>query len=357
VADVALTWQWPFSRSELTAGLRRHLASNSVRLLDVQPIDLPETTIVASLGDSGTTLTGLSVSVRIDGEEQNLPLLLKEPPVSRNGRVLRAVGQREFGVYRRLAPHLPLLVPSLIAGQESTGWLVIEVLSSLRPANAWTVEDYTEALHNLVAMHDRFWDLAPVLVNYPWLARPLQADFSETVAAARDTARGLKRDAHLLWLKMPQYRELLDQLTDSADAIIAPLRDEVETFIHGDYWPGNIAQPIDGRQIVFDWQLAGIGPAILDLVWFAQAISLQLEPPLPVSEMIACYRQRADSLFKPDWDDDHFARLWDHALMWLFMAHWFGKLATMTPETYQQINDRFQATWLEPVQRAAATRL
>jgi thiamine kinase-like enzyme len=355
MAEAALEWAWPFSRSELMAGLRRHLAASSLRLLDIHEIPLPD--MLPSLNEGGTKLSALAVGVRIDGDDQNLALLLKEPPVSRNGRVLRAIGQREYGVYRRLAQHLPMLVPGLIAGDEIDGWLILEVLSSLRPTAEWTPADYEEAIINLANLHDRFWGLSQDLANYPWLARPLDDDYEDTMAAAREIARHLKRHPHLFWLKVPGNRELLDQLTDSADAIVDPLTDEVMTLIHGDYWPGNIARPVDGRQVVFDWQFAGIGAAILDLVWFTQSTCLQLEPSMPAADMIAFYRQRARRLFKPDWDDEHFHVLWDHALMWLFMTHWLAKLSNMTPETYARIDDRFRTVWLEPVRAAAERRL
>src|SRR5690606_544412 len=129
--------------------------------------------------------------------------------------------------------------------------------------------------------------------------------------------------------------------------ITAPLRAEASTLVHGDYWPGNIARPLDGRQIVFDWQLAGIGPAILDLVGFVQATRMKLTPAMPVSEMIALYRRKADDLINPGWTDDRFNLLWDHALMWLFTVNWLGKLATISAESYSQIHDSLSEVWLD----------
>ena len=73
--------------------------------------------------------------------------------------------------------------------------------------------------------------------------------------------------------------------------------------------------------------------------------------------MVALYRQRAARLFKPDWSDDTFHLLWDHALIWLFMANWLGKLAAMTLENYQRIEPQFRAVWLEPVLEAAQRQL
>ncbi|MBZ0301089.1 MAG: aminoglycoside phosphotransferase family protein [Anaerolineae bacterium] len=356
MTDVPAEWTWPFSRSELMAGLRRYLAASSLRLLDIKVMPLPTSMPgMSSLAESGSRLSAMAVGVRIEGDDFDLPLLLKEPPVSRSGHVLRAIGQREYGVYRRLAPNLPLLVPGLVAGDEVEGWLIQEVLTGLRPATEWTVEDYEEALLNLVTMHDRFWGLSDVLVTYPWLARPLGADFDETVDAAEDAVQTLRQEA-----SRPQiepYLALFDRLIQSAEAIAYPLRLETATLTHGDYWPGNIARPIDGRQIVFDWQLAGIGPAIIDLVSCVQSTRLRLEPAMPVERMIDCYRERAAQLFEPGWGDEAFDRLWDHTLLWLFLARWLGRLATLPAEEYVPMHQRFRAVWLEPVAEAAARRL
>ncbi len=284
----------------------------------------------------------MSVNVRIDDEDQNLPLVLKQPPVTRSGRVLLAVGQREYGVYRRLAPHLPLLVPGLVAGDEIDSWIILEVLTGLRPATEWTIEDYREAITNLAVMHDRFWGLLRGSGELSWLARPLDADYHDTVTAAADAMQALTQDNRLPTATL----ELFSRLTQSMDKIIEPLRAETATLIHGDYWPGNIARPIDGRQIVFDWQLAGIGPAILDVVACVQSTRMMLQPAMPYDAMIKLYREKLVELTDPGWSDEHFAYLWDHALMWLFTATWLGRLATMPHEQYTHIQTAFETVWL-----------
>ncbi|NIN93720.1 MAG: phosphotransferase, partial [Anaerolineae bacterium] len=50
--------------------------------------------------------------------------------------------------------------------------------------------------------------------------------------------------------------------------MVLPLRRAPNTLLHGDYWPGNIAVLGDQRQIVYDWQLAGVGPGVIDLLVF-----------------------------------------------------------------------------------------
>ncbi len=317
MVGAAKAWTWPFSRSELTAGLRRYLASSSLRLLEIKEIPLPAIMPGAGLNEAGTKLSALAVGVRIDAVEHNLPLLLKEPPVSSNGRVLRAVGQREYGVYRRLAQHLPLLVPGLVLGDEQEGWLVLEVLTDLRPATEWLREDYEEAVTNMVRMHDRFYGLSQDLANYPWLARPFAEDYDDTVNAAVDAAQQLAAGAHLPWLRNPRYIDLLQRLSAAMGCIAEPLRAQTSTLIHGDYWPGNIARPVDGRQIVFDWQLAGIGPAILDLIWYVKTTELYLRPAMSIDDMTRHYRYCAGQFYKPGWSDEDFALLSDHALLWL----------------------------------------
>src|SRR5690606_25936058 len=98
MTDAALKWEWPFSRSELMAGLRRYLAASSLRLLDIQPIVLPITMPGAAFAaESGTRLSAMSVGVRIDGEDFDLPLVIKQPPVSQIGRASGREGGGEAG--------------------------------------------------------------------------------------------------------------------------------------------------------------------------------------------------------------------------------------------------------------------
>ncbi len=348
---------WPFSRTTLMAGLRRYLVAPQLHLLDIEPMALPNV-LPGGSPDPLSTLRGMSVGVEIDDVRRRLALVLKEAPITENGRVLLAVGRREYGVYRRLAPHLPLLTPGLVAGDPSQGWIIVEALSDLRPPEQWTREDYIEAVRNLAAMHDRFWGLGEDLAIFPWLGRPLEADYQETVIAAAEAVGILVMEEPISALSTPRNYLAFGALVQRADEIAAPLRQETDTLLHGDYWPGNVARPIDGRQIVFDWQRAGIGPAILDLVAFVQATKMTLEPTLPLDEAVTLYREEMIRCVKPGWEDDaHFAVLWDHALLWLFLTLWLGRLATMSLRDYDLLPPRFERVWLEPVIETLTRRL
>jgi len=348
--------EWPFSRPALMAGLRRYLAAPRLRLLDIQPLALPDLR-PGGIPDALSSVRGLSVGVEIDGVPRRLALVLKEAPISEGGRVLSAVGWREYGVYQRLAPHLPLLVPGLVAGDPAQGWIVVEALAGLRPPEAWTRDDYVQAIGNLAAMHDRFWGLGEDLAIFPWLARPLDADYQATIIAAAEAVELLVREERILALITPRNCRAFGMLVQHADEIAAPLQAEPVTLLHGDYWPGNIGQPVDGRQIVFDWQRAAIGPAILDLQHFCLTVSMVLQPPLPVEDLVALYRQEMAWRVAPAWDEEHFALLWDHALLWHFLSFWLRRMATFTPETYALYAAGFERVWLEPAIAAMGRRL
>ncbi len=348
--------EWPFSRPALMAGLRRYLAAPRLKLLDIQPLALPVLR-PGGIPEVSDAIRGMSVGVEIDGVARRLALVLKEAPVSEGGRVLSAVGWREYGVYERLAPHLPVLVPGLVAGDPAQGWIVVEALAGLRPPEAWTPQDYVQAITNLAAMHDRFWGLGEDLAIFPWLARPLDADYQATVIAAAEAVQQLIQEERIPALVTPRNFQAFGVLVQQADEIAAPLQAEPVTLLHGDYWPGNIAQPIDGRQIIFDWQRAAIGPAILDLQFFCLTVSMVLQPPLPVSDLITLYRQEMARRVTPVWDDDQFALLWDHALLWHFLSYWLRRLASLSPETYGQYGARFEQVWLEPAIAAMERRL
>jgi aminoglycoside phosphotransferase (APT) family kinase protein len=154
-----------------------------------------------------------------------------------------------------------------------------------------------------------------------------------------------------------RHLNLFVRLSRLVFAVVLPLQEEEQTLVHGDYWPGNIARPIDGRQMVFDWQRAGIGPAILDLVGFVQSTRMGLEPPMSVGDMTGLYRATHKQAFGRDWGDAQFESLWDHALIWLFMVNWLGRLATMPGDDYERIRERFTAVWLEPVFAAVDRRI
>lgn len=349
--------QGAFFRAKLMAGLRRHLAAPNLKISEIHPRPLPTIIPGSLLSESGTTLSAMAVGVIIDGEHYSLSLLLKEPPITSDGRVLQAVGQREYGIYNRLAAHLPLLVPALIAGDQYEGWIVLEGVAGMRPVDTWQPEDYYEAVENLVTLHDRFYGAGEDLSVFPYLGRPFDADYQATVIAGAEAGTLLLNSGRLPQFTEEPYRQLVMRVIQSAERIAAPLLAQTPTLVHGDYWPGNIARLIDGRQMVFDWQMASVAPGILDYVGFVQATLMRVTPPLSIDELTNFYRAKVEATMHTGWDDPTFALLWDHALLWLFFTRWLGRLATLPPSVYNGLHPLFETVWLAPLCAAAEKRL
>jgi aminoglycoside phosphotransferase (APT) family kinase protein len=151
---------------------------------------------------------------------------------------------------------------------------------------------------------------------------------------------------------------LFTQLIEKADRVIAPLINQPSTLLHGDYWPGNIAAVSDHKQIVYDWQLAGVGPGVLDLIVFINKSAWWFDDlPLCQEEMVEHYRDNMLSRAGIQWEKETWSEIWDHALMWRFLQDWIDLLA-VTPEPLLQTRSKqLESVWLKPVERAIERRL
>ena len=150
--SVLAAWAWPFSFSDLTAGLRKHLNDPTLAIGDVRPMTLPFQK--PAIG----RVRGMEVQYRTRKSTGSLGLVVKEP-VGSTRIGLAGVGRREVGVYRHLAPQLPLTMPKFIAGSPQGDWIILEAISFGRSPSHWTQAAFFEALDDLIRLHDRFWGL------------------------------------------------------------------------------------------------------------------------------------------------------------------------------------------------------
>lgn len=346
------TWTWPCSRAEITAGLRRLYGDKSLTLSRVQR--MPMGARRPSIG----RIQGLTVHFDRSGKAGSLRLVLKEPRgTTRAG--LAGVGRREVGVYAALAPLLPVLTPALVTASPGGDWLLMTAESEARPPESWTEADFVRAVDNLVALHDRFWQLKEDLEAFPWLARPLQADFSVHVAAAAQAIGRMVESGRPETLAGSAWHiQLLAQLTTQADRVAQPLLQAPATLIHGDYWPGNILLLADGRQVVYDWQMAGVGPGVIDLLTLIMKSRWAFgDLPVAAAELVSRYRRGLQEQTGVHWSDDEWDRLWDHALMWQFLEEWIDVLAASPDAVLRARAEELDASWLQPVGQAVARRL
>ncbi len=282
----------------------------------------------------------LGVTLDIDGIQYELGAMLYQAP--------QDAITREISNYRYLAGLAPVVMPGFIAGD--AGWLVIEDLEDLCAPDAWTVDDYREAVDQLALLHDRFMGLEVDLDNFFWLHQPLARDYHATCQQVYENLPQLDTPP-------PDDLALLHALGHHLDAIAAPLREATQTLLHRAYWPGHIARPEDGRQIVTHWREAGIGPPILDVLIFYQQTASHLTPSLPLEAALARYRVQLSQQQKRDlWPADAWAREWDHALLWQLATVWLPRLAGMSSAQYDEVHDRLARVWYAPA-RAALNRL
>ena len=341
---------WPFSRSELLAGIRRLTGDARQQVSAIQSYD------IAQQRPSIGRIRGLQVKCTGAEETFTFELVLKEPQgTTRMG--MAGVGLREVSIYQVLVDVLPVRMPKLIAAHPSGDWLVLELLPAGREVQTWTASEYYLALDHLITLHDRFWGLGNDLAIYTWLSRPLESDFDIYVKAAATGVGHLVDDSPpALFTRDPQLAQLLGRLVVHADKIAAGLNQAPTTFIHGDYWPGNLHIDEDANVTIFDWQQAGIGPSVLDLVNFVQASRWWFSPlPLSTEEIIAYYRHGIAESLDYRWEDSEWETQWDYALLWIFIANWIDLVAAIPESLVETRLEQFEEIWLAPL-RAAAER-
>lgn len=351
-APSATNWPWPFSRSQLTAGLRRHCRAQDLVVERVEHSTLPRSR--PSIG----RVEGLRVAHRSAAGEGVLHLVLKEPRGSTRAG-LAGVGRREVGVYTSLSPLLPLATPELVAAAPNGDWLLLAALTEAGSIAAWSSNDYTAAVRGLIQLHDRFWCLEADLEAFPWLARPLETDFTVHVsAAAQAIERIVETGQPGALAASPKAMQVMARLTTQADLVVRPLLDAPPTLLHGDYWPGNIALLADQGQVVYDWQMAGVGPGVLDLVALVTKSRWMLEPPPPAPEsMVRMYRQGIAEATGVSWSDAAWSMLWDHAMMWRFLEEWIDVLAASPDVLLRARAAQLEDVWIQPLSQAVLKRL
>lgn len=343
---------WAFSKGELTAGLRSQIGDATLAILSI------EEKVVPNRRPSMGRIRGLQVECKGISGMQSFNLVIKEPQgTTRTGTA--GAGMREMQFYRFLAGQLPILTPKLIVAHPDGEWLALEMLTHSRLPETWSAEDYLRAIEKLVSLHDRFWKLGEDLSAYPWLARPLDADYDIYIQAASSGMRRLvaKVTANLL-TRDPALIRLLAKLVENAASIAEALRQQPATLLHGDYWPGNLALLPNDNLYAFDWQQASIGPGVLDLFHFIQASQWYFAPlPIMPETLVSAYRTGLAAASGQVWDNDDWEALWDYALLWTFLCNWVDLLANIPASVLQTRYALMQKLWLNPVSEAIARRL
>jgi thiamine kinase-like enzyme len=343
---------WAFTRSELTASLRRYTGDPSLIITDIQAEDF------AYRRPAIGRIRGLVVQCHGRTRDHKFQLVLKEPQGStRTGTA--GAGLREVSLYKTLGDQLPVRIPELLASHPGGGWLVMLRLPEGRQPEQWVASDYLLATDQLVALHDRYWGLGEDLATYKWISRPLDSDFSIYVRAASYNVEHLsKAEPPTMLSENSELKTLLNGILGQLDEINAQMHKSPSTLLHGDFWPGNINVHSDGSLTVYDWEEAAIGPAIVDLITFVHTSQWWFDP-LPISgeELIAHYRERLTLANGYTWTDEDWEEQADYAMMWVFISEWMDLLATIPDSVLNERLPLLNAVWLDPLRNAADRRL
>jgi aminoglycoside phosphotransferase (APT) family kinase protein len=344
---------WPFTTAELTAGLRRYFAEPTLQVEALSEYALPDN-LNASRRVRGLRVTYRSAQI----ESLSVDCVVKEPQgVTRAG--LAGAGRREAGLYQSLALQLPMQTPALIASSPTGAWLVLEAVETEIASDEWEAEHYRQAVRLLASLHERFWNLADDLTAYPWLARPLTSDFEIHIYAAAQAVEKMMQDEWpQLMIGSVQVLNTLGQIISQVEEVVQPLRAEPQTLLHGDFRPSNVTLQAEGDMVVFDWQLVGQGPGILDVLAFINACRWERsELPVSCDELVALYREEMAARLNTRWTDAEWAILWDHALVWRFTQEMFGWVVSTPREVFSASAQQFEDIWLRPMLAAVERQL
>ncbi len=342
---------WPFSLSELAAGLRRYTGDSTLTISDLKVHEIRQRRPAVG------KLRGLCVHTSGEGGTKTLDLVLKQTQGSTRAGAAGA-GLREISIYRTLKEHLPLNLPELVAAHPKGEWLVMVHLPAGRRPENWIAADYLLAAEKLAVLHDRFWSMDMHLSVYPWLEQPLNSDRDIYVQGARSDAAKLAKNTRGVLSRQTDILTITEKIVDNIDMIVDTLRNSPATLLHGDYWPGNILIETNSRLTVYDWEDAAIGPAVLDLLSFLQGSSWAFSPlPISPAEIIEHYRSRLAKAGAHAYSSQEFELLWDYAVMWTFVGGWTGRLAN-TPETLLPMRlSALEEVLFSPLRKAYHRRL
>ncbi len=226
--------------------------------------------------DVGTTTR---VRMAVDHDAPDLPRrwFAKLPSLSWRARwitTLPRLLQAEARFYREIAEGVPVLHPSVVAGQARLGWgstLVLEDVTESgatagAPGDAWTAEKAGLAVDELALLHARFWEHPGLSGDQAWLSGPVRRteDALGSALAVPLMTRGLARagDAvpaalHTPALGYARHRRRWMRF----------LGEGPRTLVHHDVHPGNFFWR-GGRPGLLDWHLVRAGEGVGDVAYF-----------------------------------------------------------------------------------------
>ncbi|MEW6724464.1 MAG: aminoglycoside phosphotransferase family protein [Bacillota bacterium] len=222
-------------------------------------------------GQSGSQV--LRISLKAEGEAPPSLILKVANPAQIAPHLVAFdpnLSGREFEVYRRLLPELAIahahVYASAIHPETGESWLLLE---DLEPSyrfhpddHVWSEEEIRAILSLYAELHSAVWRGRTRLADHDYLSPFAQvAGYLEEAASYLEALLSRAEVAALLGVAGELVECLWDQLPIWAEELAAgPL-----TVTYNDFYPPNCGVSADGRAVLIDWQLAGVGLPETDL--------------------------------------------------------------------------------------------
>jgi len=171
-------------------------------------------------------------------------------------------------------------------------WLV-PVTDELIPA-----EQHQSFLRHMAALHAAFWGCGAEVDVVPAMHRYLE--LSPWTAAA-EAALG---SGHLVPQLIARGWPLLAEVAPAAAAVVIPLAEDPsplvealgatpQTLVHSNFKLDNLGTDDQGRTVILDWEMPGLGAPLADLAWYLAINCRRL--PASKEESAGIYRTALES--------------------------------------------------------------
>lgn len=207
---------------------------------------MTEVDVVLADGSSRTLVhKDLGVDHRLAPAQGHRPTFLDDPG-------------REVHVYRSVLPGEVLGTPQCLASEADDGagswWLLLERVPGVELWQIGELEVWCDVARWAAALHQRPGPADPAvrarLVSYD------RAFFAHWPRRAREFAEGWE----------PARRRRLGEALQGYDQTLDALAGMPRCLVHGELYPSNVLVDRSGGRIsAVDWEMAGVGPPLLDL--------------------------------------------------------------------------------------------
>lgn len=328
--------------ASLLAGLRRMVGDPQTEITDRSCRPLAG-------GLSGSVLEVCDVTVRSREGARQVSVVHKLGAVVQ-GAFLHGAPRREAAFYRQFSHRIPLSLPRVVASDPHSGhiWMLPwgESKASSHWQAAWSAEDIRSCLADLAALHAAFWQQTAALAAHAWLWQPTGRDAGALLADARLSLATITAQGQYDDLLTPEIVQMWSTLAQQPRPLLAQLNEAPSTLLHGDAGFQNVAIAAnDAIRIWYDWQLVGIGPAVLDVVTFLHPwLYPTAFPPLPPATMPDIYLTalREQGI---DYPSDLFWRHLDAAALWRWLCQWAPLLGLYRQRLQPLVRERLYAVF------------